>query len=123
MSFPEGTRFTADKHAQQNSSYRHLLIPRYGSIGQVLYSFGDALQSAIDVTIFYPGGTPTFWQFISGQVRKISVSARKRSIDEDLRGVDFRQDPISKRRLKDWLDSLWAEKDRMLVQAQKTGKI
>ena len=123
MSFPEGTRFTADKHAQQKSVYRHLLVPRYGGIGQVLYSFGDALQAVIDVTIFYPGGTPTFWQFISGQVGKISLSARTRSIDEDLRGVDFREDPIAKRRLKDWLDTVWAEKDRVLDEARKTADI
>ena len=38
MAFPEGTRFTEAKHKQQNSPFRHLLRPRYGGIGQVLYS-------------------------------------------------------------------------------------
>ena len=118
MSFPEGTRFTAAKHARQKSSYKHLLLPRYGGIGQVLYSFGDALKTAIDVTIFYPGGIPTFWQFISGQVRKICVSAQLRPIADDLRGINFRDDPIAKRRLKTWLDGLWAEKDRVLASAR-----
>jgi 1-acyl-sn-glycerol-3-phosphate acyltransferase len=117
MSFPEGTRFTAAKHEQQNSPYKHLLLPRYGGIGQVLYSFGDALQTVIDVTIFYPDGTPTFWQFISGQVWNIFVSARSRSIDEGLRGVNFRDDRVAKRQLKTWLNAIWDEKDRLLADS------
>lgn len=117
MSFPEGTRFTAAKHEQQKSPYKHLLLPRYGGIGQVLYSFGDALQTVIDVTIFYPDGTPTFWQFISGQVRGISVFARSRPIDEGLRGVNFRADSVSKRQLKTWLNDMWHEKDRLLAES------
>jgi len=123
MSFPEGTRFTANKRAGQKSPYQHLLIPRYGGIGQVLYSFGDALRNAIDVTIFYPGGTPTFWQFVSGQVPRISVRARQIPIDADLLGVDFRRDAQAKRRLKTWLDSLWAEKEELLSDAEKRGTV
>jgi len=123
MSFPEGTRFTAAKHAEQKSAYRNLLTPRYGGIGQVLYSFGDALKTVLDVTIFYPSGAPTFWQFISGQVRKISVSVRQCAIDGELRGVDFREDRVAKRCLKVWLDTLWLEKDRMLTQAHETGTL
>ena len=117
MSFPEGTRFTTAKHEQQKSPYKHLLLPRYGGIGQVLYSFGDALQTVIDVTIFYPDGTPTFWQFISGQVRNIFISARSRSIDEGLRGVNFRDDRVAKRHLKAWLNAIWDEKDRLLADS------
>lgn len=117
MSFPEGTRFTAAKQEQQKSRYRHLLMPRYGGIGQVLYSFGEALQTVLDITIFYPCGTPTFWQFISGQVPKICLHATLKPIDAHLRGVDFRQDPAAKRQLKTWLDELWAEKDQELEAA------
>jgi len=117
VSYPEGTRFTTPKHAQQKSAYRHLLMPRYGGIGQVLYSFGEALQTMLDVTIFYPRGTPTFWQFISGQVRMIRVQASVKPIEGYLRGVDFRQDAVAKHRLKTWLDDLWVEKDRWLDEA------
>jgi len=117
MSFPEGTRFTQAKHDRQNSPHQHLLMPRYGGIGQVLYSFGDALDTIIDMTIFYPHGIPTFWQFISGQVKKISLHACLRPIDPGLRGVNFRQDAAANRQLKTWLDELWAEKDRKLENA------
>ncbi|MEJ8567752.1 acetyltransferase [Elongatibacter sediminis] len=117
MSFPEGTRFTPAKHDAQNSPYSHLLRPRYGGLGQVLFSFGDGLQEVIDVTINYPDGIPTFWQFISGQVRRISVDAKLRTIDPDLRGVDFRNHPKSRARLKQWVNRLWEEKDQHLERA------
>jgi 1-acyl-sn-glycerol-3-phosphate acyltransferase len=121
ISFPEGTRFTAAKHAEQKSHYKNLLMPRYGGIGQVLYSFGDALDTVIDMTIFYPYGIPTFWQFISGQVQDISLHARLRPIEPDLRGVNFRADATANRRLKSWLDELWAEKDRELELASQAA--
>jgi len=111
MSFPEGTRFTEAKREQQKSPFQHLLRPRYGGIGQVLYSFDDAMQQLIDVTIVYPHGTPTTWQFISGQIRKISVRIRLRPIDEKLRGTAFRENAAAKGQLKDWLNDIWVEKE------------
>jgi len=114
MSFPEGTRFTEAKHKQQNSPYKHLLRPRYGGIGQVLYSFDDALDCLIDVTIVYPDGTPGLWQFVSGQVRKISVRVRLLPIGTEVRGKNFRTDGIAKNALIAWLNELWAEKEQYI---------
>lgn len=122
VSFPEGTRFTPEKHAQQQSPYRHLLRPRYGGIGQVLYSFGNALDTAIDVSVHYPAGPPTFWALISGQVKAISLHAGLRPIDPALRGVDFRADSASQRELRHWLDLIWAEKDRWLEAAANSSE-
>ena len=117
MTFPEGTRFTEAKMLQQKSPFKHLLRPRYGGIGQVLYSFDDALDSLIDVTIVYPYGTPTMWDFVSGQVRKISVRIQLRPIEDNIRGRDFRNDGAAKGALRSWLMSLWAEKEQTLSQA------
>ncbi len=114
MTFPEGTRFSEAKRDAQNSPYKHLLRPRYGGIGQVLYSFDDALDCLIDVTIVYPDGTPSVWQYVSGQVRKISVHIELRAIDDELRGADFREDGLAKGRLKSWLNGIWEEKDRFM---------
>ena len=111
MTFPEGTRFTEAKREEQSSPFQHLLRPRYGGVGQVLYSFDDALDAVIDVTITYPYGTPSVWQYISGQVRKISVDIKLRPIGDSIRGRNFREDSIAKRGLKTWLDSIWQEKD------------
>jgi len=117
MTFPEGTRFTEAKMLQQKSPFKHLLRPRYGGIGQVLYSFDDALDSLIDVTIIYPYGTPTMWEFVSGQVRKISVRIQLKPIDDNIRGRDFRNDSVAKGHLRSWLMKLWEEKEQTLSQA------
>lgn len=119
MTFPEGTRFTPEKWKQQDSPYRRLLRPRYGGIGQILYSFDDALDCLIDVTIIYPDGTPTTWQYLSGQVKKISVQVQLRSISKEIRGRDFRNDGAAKLRLKEWLNSIWEEKERNISYALK----
>lgn len=114
MTFPEGTRFTADKRIQQKSPFRHLLRPRYGGIGQILYSFDDALDCLIDVTIIYPHGTPNLWHFVSGQIREISVTVRLLPIGAEVRGKNFRQDSVAKAALKTWLNDLWFEKEQYI---------
>ena len=122
MTFPEGTRFTEIKRDQQNSPFKHLLIPRYGGVGQVLYSFDEALDSLIDVTIFYPNGVPSVWQYVSGQVTKISVRIQLRPIESNIRGRNFRDDPVAKSDLKDWLLNIWQEKDQLINNERKSGK-
>jgi 1-acyl-sn-glycerol-3-phosphate acyltransferase len=116
MTFPEGTRFSEAKRKEQNSPYKHLLRPRYGGVGQVLYSFDDALDALIDVTITYPDGTPGVWQYISGQIRKISVDIQLRPIGENIRGRNFREDSDAKRELKTWLDGIWQEKEQYITR-------
>jgi 1-acyl-sn-glycerol-3-phosphate acyltransferase len=115
MSFPEGTRYTPGKQKQQNSPYSHLLRPRYGGIGQVLYSFDGTLEGLIDVTIIYPDGPPSVWQFVSGQVSKIIVRVQLRPLADDLQAVNFREDGNAKSKLKDWLNQIWKEKNDMLA--------
>jgi 1-acyl-sn-glycerol-3-phosphate acyltransferase len=117
MTFPEGTRFTLAKKKQQNSPYRFLLRPRYGGVGQILYSFDDALDKLIDVTIFYPDGTPNLWQFVSGQVRNISVQVKTYPISAGLRGKNFRQDALAKNSLREWLSDIFEAKDKILAVA------
>lgn len=122
MTFPEGTRFSEAKRDEQNSPFKHLLRPRYGGVGQVLYSFDDALDAVIDVTITYPTGTPSVWQYISGQVRKISVDVQLRPIGEGIRGRNFREDSDAKRELKTWLDGIWQEKEAYIARNLADGE-
>ena len=111
MSFPEGTRFTTAKKEQQNSPYEHLLRPRYGGTGQILYSFDKALDHLIDVTIVYPDGVPGVWEYVSGQVKNIDVKVRLREIPDDIRGRNFREDAEAKAALRTWMRDIWSEKD------------
>lgn len=121
MNFPEGTRFTEAKRDASNSPYRHLLLPRVGGTGQVLYALGDELDALIDVTIVYPnpGGSqaaPTLWQLVSGQVPRIIARARVHDIPKHLRNRNFSTDPQSREALIRWMDSLWSEKDRLIAE-------
>jgi 1-acyl-sn-glycerol-3-phosphate acyltransferase len=124
MTFPEGTRLTAVKRKQQKSPYRHLLKPRYGGVGQILYSFDDALDGVIDVSIVYPDGVPGVWQLVSGQISKITVHIRLRPVDEAVRGRNFREDSKAKAALKSWLDNVWNEKEAYInEELQKHTKL
>lgn len=122
MAFPEGTRFSKAKREAQNSPYQHLLRPRYGGVGQILYSFDDALDALIDVTIIYPHGVPSVWQYVSGQVRKITVHVELRPIDASLRGRDFREDPEAKNLLKSWLGDIWSAKEHLMNDTLNDGR-
>jgi 1-acyl-sn-glycerol-3-phosphate acyltransferase len=122
MTFPEGTRFSESKRKQQNSPFKHLLRPRYGGVGQVLYSFDDALDYLVDVTIVYPNGTPSVWHFISGQVKNIIVDVRLRPIDKTIRGRNFREDSDAKYQLKKWLNQIWEEKESFISHTLESGQ-
>jgi len=74
MNFAEGTRFTPQKHRAQHSPYRHLLKPKTGALALALNVLGDKFHSFLDVTIVYPGGAPTFWQFLCGEVPGVVVA-------------------------------------------------
>ena len=124
MSFPEGTRFTEAKRQQQNSPYKHLLRPRYGGIGQVLYSFDEALDYLIDVTIIYPNGTPSLWHFVSGQVKQISVKVQLQPIGDEIRGKNFREDVQAKTALNAWLNERWKNKEHYIdTSTMRTAEV
>jgi 1-acyl-sn-glycerol-3-phosphate acyltransferase len=114
MNFLEGTRFTPQKHDAQKSPYRHLLKPRIGGLGQVLYSLGDQLDSLIDVTIVYPDGRPSFWDLLSGRLEHVIIVARKVPIPDHLRGRNFRSDRGFRSDLDAWTQALWVEKDQQI---------
>jgi 1-acyl-sn-glycerol-3-phosphate acyltransferase len=116
MTFPEGTRFTAAKHAAQASPYRHLLKPKAGSLAMALNAMGDQFRSLLDVTIAYPQGTPTFWQFLCGRCPRVVVRIRPMAIAPDLRLGDYTADAAYRRHFHQWLESLWQEKDALIDQ-------
>jgi 1-acyl-sn-glycerol-3-phosphate acyltransferase len=118
MNFPEGTRFSISKRDAQETSYRNLLEPRIGGIGQVLYALGDQLDSLIDAAIVFPGWgeekAPTFWQLVSGQVPRVVVRAQRVPIPARLRGRNFRTDRELRTELAHWVGQLWRNKDELI---------
>jgi len=114
MNFLEGTRFTAEKREAQQSPYCHLLRPKAGGVALALDAMGERFHSLLDVTIFYPGGIPTFFQFLSGKMRDVVVRVRELPIPQGLLHGDYALDTEHRERVQKWVHELWAEKDQAL---------
>ncbi|MGD8370982.1 MAG: acyltransferase [Syntrophobacterales bacterium] len=113
MNFVEGTRFTIEKHRKQGSPYSHLLKPKAGGIAFVLAAMGEQLHSILDVTIAYPKGAKSFWGFLCGEVNDIKVRVESLPIDREL-SADYFQSRESRHQFRNWLNTLWAGKDRRM---------
>lgn len=121
INFVEGTRFTPAKHDAQGSPYRHLLKPKIGGLGIALAAMGEQFEALLDVTIVYPGGIPTFWQLLSGQVPTVTVRVQPRPIPPGVLGGDPMQDKAYRQRIGDWVDAQWRDKDA-LIDALQAGR-
>lgn len=113
MDFAEGTRFSAAKHDRQASPFTHLLKPKAGGIASVLQTMGDCLSGILDITILYPDDSHSFWAFACGKIREVRVSVRQLAVSPDLVG-DYGSDATYRERVQNWLNTLWAEKDRII---------
>lgn len=115
INFLEGTRFTAEKHVQQGSSYRHLLMPKAGGLAFALSAMGGQLHQLLDVTIHYEGGIPSYWDYVRGKVKTIHVQVRQLPIPAELVG-DYEGDPVFRARFQQWVNNLWQHKDETLAR-------
>ena len=116
MNFLEGTRFTKAKHARQQSPYTHLLKPKAGGMALALNAMGDKFRAIVDITIVYPDGTPTFWHFLQGRMRRVVVRARVLPIPVHLIGADYSGDAEVRLQFQAWVQQLWREKDAQITQ-------
>ncbi|MFJ4373530.1 acyltransferase [Pseudomonas japonica] len=121
FNFAEGTRFTAAKHRQQNSPFRHLLKPKAGGIAFVLDAMGEQLESIIDVTIHYPEGAPGFWDLLCGRVRRIVVQFEGLQIPAEFLGRSYDQDEAYRAAFQAWINRLWERKDERLEQMKASA--
>jgi len=115
MNFLEGTRFTPGKHARQQSPYAHLLRPKAGGIAFVLASMGGSLKSIVNVTIAYPPGPNSFWDFVCGRISRIRVHVETIPITADLIG-DYFEDESFRDRFQVWVNDLWEAKEKQIQQ-------
>jgi 1-acyl-sn-glycerol-3-phosphate acyltransferase len=114
MNFAEGTRFTRAKHDRQRSPYRHLLKPKAGALALALGALGERFDALLDVTIVYPEGAPTFWQFLCGRMDRVIVRARRVPIPVELRAGDYVQNPKYRKAFQHWLQMNWEQKDAQI---------
>lgn len=122
MNFVEGTRFTANKHRKQKSPYQHLLRPKAGGVGFVMSALGEYLTGILNVTIAYPEGRRSFWDFLCGRVKKIIVRIETLPVSKELLG-DYINDASYREAFQNWLNNLWAEKDMLLATLIGKSKI
>jgi 1-acyl-sn-glycerol-3-phosphate acyltransferase len=115
MTFLEGTRFSQEKHDDQESPYVHLLRPRVGAIAFVLASLGEQLDAMIDVTLAYPGGDTTLWQFLTGKLQRVTVRARTLDVPPEFYTAEITEPGPARDRFKTWVDAIWREKDALLA--------
>jgi 1-acyl-sn-glycerol-3-phosphate acyltransferase len=114
LNFVEGTRFSRDKHADQDSPYRHLLRPRVGGVAFALASLGENLDAMFDVTVAYPRHDITMWQFATGRVERIIIHARRLDVPAEFLTSAVTEPGDVRERFKVWIDQLWREKDARL---------
>ncbi|MCL1058462.1 acyltransferase [Shewanella gelidimarina] len=115
MNFVEGTRFHPAKHQKQNSPFTHLLKPKAGGMAFALSAMGDHIHKLVDVSICYPDKVPTYWEFISGQLKEVKVHIQVREIGESLRG-DYIKDREFKIEFQNQLNQIWQQKDQVLTE-------
>jgi 1-acyl-sn-glycerol-3-phosphate acyltransferase len=126
MNFVEGTRFSPQKNASkiaQNLQLTHTLAPKSGGIAFVLNAMGDRLTQLVDVTIYYPKGIPSYWDFISGKVKQIVVDVKTTDINEimnkDIYHNDYFTDEAQKRKFQQYLNQLWQQKNQKLIELEQ----
>lgn len=115
INFLEGTRFTPEKHTAQASPYAHLLIPRAGGVAFTLSAMNGQLHCLLDVTVYYPAGIPSYWDYACGKVSSVRVHLRQRPIPARLLG-DYAEDPEFREAFQQWVNELWEDKDQLLAK-------
>ena len=120
INFLEGTRFTPAKYAQQKSTYRHLLMPKAGGLAFTLAAMNGQLHRLLDVTIHYPEGIPTYWDYACGRVKRIQVHIRQLPIPAELIG-DYTEDAEFRAGFQQWVNQLWRDKDD-LIESMKSAQ-
>ncbi|QOC21151.1 acyltransferase [Wenzhouxiangella sp. AB-CW3] len=116
VNFVEGTRFRPARHAAQSSPYRHLLKPRAGGVAFTFDAMGDALERIVDVTIVYPHGRPRLVDLFANRVREVRVAIQSYPVPDWLQSGDYLGDPEFRDRVRDWINTLWQEKDQLYRQ-------
>lgn len=124
LNYLEGTRFSPQKHAAQNSSYEHLLKPKAGGFALAIASLGDKIDGILDMTIVYPDGTPSYDGLWRGELRRLSVDICKRSMPHELfealkqgayHDSTHPKHSHAKQALHDWLHHIWQQKDQKIA--------
>lgn len=115
MNFLEGTRFSEAKQRSQLSPYRHLLKPKVGGMALALNTLGERFDAILDVTIVYPEGVPSFWQFLCGRLPRVVVRIERLPVPHRLTVTDYETDLRGRAAFRKWVKERWREKDALIA--------
>lgn len=121
ITFPEGTRITAAKHAaaldyaDAHGLRRpvHTIVPRTKGFVAAVQGLRAHAAAVYDVTIAYPQGVATLWQYILGISTVAHLHVQRFAI-ESL--------PTEDEALKLWLTDRFEKKDRLLEAFHVDGE-
>jgi len=129
MNFVEGTRFNQTKlnaPINKNLALTRTLAPKSGGVAFVLNAMGETLTDLVNVTIYYPSGIPSFWNFISGRVNDIVINVDTISIKSIFENGHYSSEYFTneeqKQRFQQYLNQLWQDKEKELKQLAETFK-
>lgn len=119
INFVEGTRFTPAKHASKQSPYKNLLPPKAGGIAFTLATMGELFTNILDISLLYPDNAKhPMLAMLCGQMRRIIVDVNVIDIPDEAMG-DYYTDAEFKAGFQQWVNILWQNKDRNIIEIKK----
>lgn len=116
LNFLEGTRFTPFKHQKFQSPFQHLLPPRAGGFAYAVKAMNGKFDKLINVTLVYDKDRVTFWDLLCGNLGTVHCHIEQQDIPHELSQGDFQQDTSFREMVIDYLNRLWADKDKLISQ-------
>jgi 1-acyl-sn-glycerol-3-phosphate acyltransferase len=115
LNFVEGTRFTPEKHAEQESPYRSLLRPRVGGVAFVMASLSEQLDALVDVTLIYPSPDATMLDFVTNRLPWVRIEARRIEVPDEFRTDAIAEPGPQRDAFRQWIEEIWCHKDERIT--------
>ena len=115
FSYAEGTRFTEEKHRNQNSEYINLLQPKIGGMATALSAMPN-IDTLIDFSLVYKTKKRDAWSFLNGEMRDVKVYIKSYKIPDNLKGRNYSNDEAYREEFKKWIEEIWFEKDKKISE-------
>lgn len=123
INFLEGTRFSESKRASKKSTYANLLNPKYGGLGTTMEAMGEQFAGVVNITIVYDRrGGHTTWRWLCGQQQAMRVVVEVLDTPTELIKQPGQTETEFKQRFKAWVNTLWSNKDQLIVQLKQSQR-
>ena len=78
----------------------------------MLQGLSEELHCLVDVTITYPQGVPSFWDFLTGACPEAHMHVKTRALPPEILDENTQRETLGP-----WVTAMWQEKDRRIDQA------